>query len=182
MKIKLVGIETAKLNLRTLDSKLRRKVVRSSTREAAKIAVKAAQRTAPMRTGAMRRSIKITGTRFDGKLGAVSAYVGSKGTKSLASKFGGHFYEKKITRGKRKGKYRVGSAFYHHMVVRGTKPHTIRGPSSLHGKWYSNIKHPGARPNNFYARAAAMSFNETVREFSQDFGKKAAAEAARLPK
>lgn len=179
MKMKLIGVEQAIKNLKTLEKNIQRKFVRKAVREGAKPIVKAAQAASPYRSGRLRRSIRVASTKFDGRVGSLSAFVSSKGTKAQQRAGARSIFYSRRTRS---GNQRFGAAFYHHMVVRGTKPHTIKGPSLIGGNWRSNIRHPGARPNNFYARAATLAFASAIREFGKRLGKDTENAARRLPK
>lgn len=70
-------------------------------------------------------------------------------------------------RSARGGGARVGPKARHaHLVIRGTRPHTIRakggGMLNLGGYFARSVRHPGSKPNPFVARGADKSVDKAV--------------------
>ena len=63
-------------------------------------------------------------------------------------------------------------AFYHHIVMRGSKAHTITGKALAvsNAVIVKNVNHPGSKKNDFIARAfnskKAVFINNSVRELN----------------
>lgn len=59
--------------------------------------------------------------------------------------------------------------FTRYWVVRGTRPHVIKGPSRLGGRWVSDIHHPGATANPFVFRAGRSRGATAATEVAKAF-------------
>lgn len=160
VRVSVEGIDRAVRNLHTLERKMIRRIVSSGVRAADKEIVTEARLLAPVRTGALRRSIRAS-VKMDRVRGAVVGTIQSKSTKSM----------------KRKGQ----DAYYAHMVVGGTRPHDIKH-ATFEGRTYAVVHHPGAKPNPFMERAARHVFARAVNAFNKAFNEKLNIEVAALPK
>lgn len=58
-------------------------------------------------------------------------------------------------------------ARYLHLVESGAAPHVIRGPVLLHGKVFSNVQHPGAKPRHTLEIADLASRSKAINKFRQ---------------
>lgn len=158
--IAMTGIDQAMRNLRTLDRKMARRIVSAGVRAADKEIVKEARLLSPVRSGALRRSIRAS-VKMNRATGSVVGTIKSKTTAAM----------------KRKGY----DAYYAHMVVGGTKPHDIPH-ATFQGHSYAIVHHPGTRPNPFMERAARRVFSRAVAAFSKKLKEKLDAEVKALPK
>jgi HK97 gp10 family phage protein len=127
--ISLEGIKTTISAIGSLGSKVGSKVIIKATRAGCRVFLKAARRKVPQhRTGTLRRELTI---KIKRKRGFIVGRVGARNRKT--------------------GKNNP--AHYLHLIERGTKPHNIPGPITLHGRTYSNVAHPGSRPQRPVERA-----------------------------
>lgn len=60
------------------------------------------------------------------------------------------------------------TAPHRHLVIRGTKPHIIPGPVAFGGRVLRNIRHPGARPNDFVGRTARAHEDRVVERYEAE--------------
>lgn len=118
-----------------LPAKIETNVARAAIRAAAKPFLDAARENAPVSSGRLRDSIRIS-SNTDKRGGMLTASVKAGRTTTKAQRAKG-----------------VQDAYYAYMVEFGTKPHLIKGPVKLGGQWYKNIHHPGSPPSGFMRRA-----------------------------
>lgn len=110
--------------LDSLPIKIQTNLVRGALRAAAKPILEAAREAVPVKSGALRASIRVT-TGVDRRTGTIKASI------------------------KAGGKSKLGNAYYAHMVEFGTKRHLIKGPVMIGGRLFLNINHPGAQQSPF---------------------------------
>jgi len=159
--IRVEGIEDTLRILGTLEAKIRRRVVTAAVRAGGKELLTRARAGAPRRTGALAKQLRQR-VRFDRKSGTVTTRIWPKPTKSQRKK--GHSHRGSVV----------------HLVVEGTKAHKIRGPVSFNGRTFSQVDHPGSRPNPFIDRAAKSGQAASVALFTRRFASKLQEEIAKV--
>lgn len=151
--IEIKGASELQRILKELPEKLERVVMRGALRAGAVEIQREAKALAPVDSGKLRDSIRISGGVKRG------AYVYSQ------VKVGG---------------VKKGDAFYAHMVEFGTKPHEIKPKSApslfLAGILRASVKHPGARARPFMRPA----FDNKAEDATKAFGKYIAERLAKL--
>lgn len=149
--------ESLKAVLAELDkipAKIEQNIVRGALRAAAKPMLEAAQTNVPVKSGALRDSIRIS-SNVDRRAGEIKVTV------------------------KAGGKTKKGDPYYAHMVEFGTKPHVIKGPVRFNGKWYMNLQHPGSRPSGFMRRAFDATGGAVVEAYADYMRKRIPKELAK---
>lgn len=123
-----------------LPARIEANLVRGALRAAAKPIFEDARAAAPVVTGRLRDSIRIsTGIkRRDGEIVA-------------AVKAGGK------------------QAYYAHMVEYGTTRHIIKGPVVLGGQVFKNVEHTGSEPRSFMRKAFDNSGQASVDAYAEYF-------------
>lgn len=151
--IEIKGAAELQRALKELPVKLERVVLRGALRAGAVEIQREAKALAPVESGRLRDSIRISG----------------------GAKRGGYVYSQVKVGGNKKG-----DAFYAHMVEFGTKPHEIKPKSApslfLAGLLRSTVKHPGARAKPFMRPA----FDNKVEDATKAVGKYIAERLAKL--
>lgn len=157
--MRIDGIEESMRALARLDQKARRRVASKAVRAGAKIQRNTAKSYAPVDRGWLKKQMR-TSVKRNQRKGTVTGTLKVKRTKAQGRKG-------------IKTRWQVV-----HLIVAGTKPHIIPGPSRLGANtWVSNVQHPGARPNPFMDRAARSSAHAAIQEFRKVFGQAIEAEA-----
>lgn len=135
------GAELARA-LKELPLKLEVRVMNGALRGGAKVIAEEAKRNVPVRTGALRESIKIR-RRANKRAGFINYYVTAGGRKK-------------------------GQAWYAHLVEFGAKAHEIRPAKAkslfIAGLFREIVKHPGARAKPFLAPAFSSRAGDAVAE------------------
>lgn len=122
------GAQEVQAQLLAYPAKVEQRVVRNALAAGARVVRDAAKAEAPVRSGKLRGSIRVSTKARKGQ----------------------------VTAGVRVGNLKTG-VFYAHMVLGGTKPHSIV-PRRGKGLRVGNVprrraEHPGARPDDFMGRA-----------------------------
>ncbi|HBH37617.1 MAG TPA: hypothetical protein DDX06_04450 [Curvibacter sp.] len=122
------GAQEVQAQLLAYPAKVEQRVVRNALAAGARVVRDAAKAEAPVRSGKLRGSIRVSTKARKGQ----------------------------VTAGVRVGNLKTG-VFYAHMVLGGTKPHSIV-PRRGKGLKVGNVprrraEHPGARPDDFMGRA-----------------------------
>lgn len=122
------GAQEVQTELLAYPAKVEQRVVRTALAAGARVVRDAAKAEAPVRSGKLRGSIRVSTRARKGQ----------------------------VTAGVRVGNLKTG-VFYSHMVLGGTKPHSIV-PRRGKGLRVGNVprrraEHPGAKPNDFMGRA-----------------------------
>lgn len=122
------GAQEVQAQLLAYPAKVEQRVVRNALAAGARVVRDAAKAEAPVRSGKLRGSIRVSTKARKGQ----------------------------VTAGVRVGNLKTG-VFYAHMVLGGTKPHSIV-PRRGKGLRVGNVprrraEHPGAKPNDFMGRA-----------------------------
>lgn len=125
------GASEVQAELLAYPAKVEARVVRASLRVGAVVMRQAVKAEAPVRSGALASTIKVK-TKKKGRTLIAGVRVGDR----------------------KKG------VFYGHMVMGGTRPHTItvkqaKGLNLGGGAARKSVQHPGARANNFVERSRA---------------------------
>ena len=148
--VQLDGITATVGKLDRLDKKIRRTIIRKAVRAGGAPLVKAVRSNAPVDKKVLRKSVTQKVKAYS-RTGVVMAIVGAKRQKDAAT-----------------GR---NPANYLHLVERGTKAHTVRGPLTLpSGEVYGAVQHPGARASRFVERSARQADSQAVSAFSQKLG------------
>ena len=139
-KVSLKGVRKLSKVFKKMAIKGLRGNNKKAVRDAAKYLVTVMKQHAPEKYGALRKSIGYKMLKGKGAGGFSIAYVGiRKGLKSV----------RKMNR-----KGNAMPNLYLHLVVGGTKPHSLgHRKGKLSYKPYQYVMHPGARANNFVKRA-----------------------------
>jgi len=157
--VKLEGISQAVQALKDLERKAQRRIVAFGVRKGNRPLLQAAKSEAPHDTGDLARQLRQS-LRYFRSTGVVQGNIKPKRTKAQA----------------KKGASARASVL--HLVVMGTRPHVIPGPSKLPGgQVRRNIHHPGSRANDFMTRAARRAYSVAVSTFSKAFGSRLEQEA-----
>ena len=154
--IKILNSKEIAQQIKRLDDKMRKKIMISAMRKASKSMVKEARNTAPKGKKPHKVGNKIV------MPGNLRKSVGSKTGKSKADPtlWIGANMKKNV------------DAFYHHIVMRGSKAHTITGKALAvsNAVIVKNVNHPGSKKNDFIGRAfyskKAEFVNNSVRELN----------------
>lgn len=122
------GAQEVQAQLLAYPAKVEQRVVRNALAAGARVVRDAAKAESPVRSGKLRGSIRVSTKARKGQ----------------------------VTAGVRVGNLKTG-VFYAHMVLGGTKPHSIV-PRRGKGLRVGNVprrraEHPGAKPNDFMGRA-----------------------------
>lgn len=154
VSIHLEGATVAVESLKELEFAVRRRVVSAAVRASNAEIVREARKLAPVATGLLAKSIRGT-VKMDRASGRVYGYVRAKRSAGQS---------KKAKEGDKN------PARYAHLVIGGTKPHSIqKGDKSemlaLPGGWYTRVWHPGIKPRPFMEQAASNVFPHAVRAF-----------------
>ena len=163
----LEGATTAHEGLTKLEYAARRRVVSAAVRAANSVVVKKARELCPVgKTGQLKKQLHGT-VKQDRVSGTVYGYVRSSATK----------------RQRKKGI--VTAARYAHLVIGGTKPHSIEKGDELAmlklpGGFYTRVNHPGAKPRPFMERAADAVFHDAIFAFAAKFDERLAVERAKV--
>ena len=168
VKIKVEGIEKANRNLKQLEYKVRKKVIRKAVREGSKVALKAIRAEVPKETGALGRSFHVK-VDVDRRTGSVTGQA-KQNRKRKATK---------SDRGNMPSRYL-------HLVVLGSSPHEIR-PRARALVIADNVlragaSHPGAKANDFVGRAARRSERQSLQRFTVVYGEGVTQAVKELPK
>jgi HK97 gp10 family phage protein len=161
VSVELQGIDVAVRALQRIEFKARRRIVQAAVREGLKVLRTEARATAPVRGGALKKSIN-SSVKMERATGTVRGSVNA-GKSSKAQK--------------RKGM----NAWYAPIVSRGAKPHRIpkaggkpmRTPLGV----YSVVQHTGAPGNPFMQYAADRKHRQALAAFRKRFGEKVEEEA-----
>jgi hypothetical protein len=156
------GADYASKALRDIEIKLAKNIVRSAVMAGARVVVKQARAMAPVKTGQLRRQIRAS-SRTIGVSGIIRATVKQRSTKKER--------EKKLY------------AKTGHLIVGGTRPHTIPKDSgdrvAVRGQVYSRVKHPGSKPYPFFEMAAQAVWKQSINAFSDKLDQRLLAEVAK---
>lgn len=159
--VRVEGIEETLRILERLELNLVRRVTTAACRAGAAVLLKLARAEAPKETGMLAKQLRQS-TKYNRTTGTVTARIWPKPTNMQRAR--GHVHRGSVV----------------HLVVEGTKPHIIPGPLKFNGRWYSNVKHPGARKNPFIDRAADRGRITAVAAFAKRFKDKADQEIAKV--
>jgi len=164
---RIEGVKEATEALKQLEFAARRRVVSAAVRAANAVIVKEARHLAPVgKTGQLKKQIRGT-VKMDRVSGVVRGEIKSSPTKK-----------------QRKPGVRFASK-YAHMVIAGTKPHSIQkgagGPMlQLPTGFYARLWHPGAKPRPFMEQAASTAFQAAVNAFGFKFDEALAKEIEKV--
>lgn len=143
MEVEIQGLDQLYRLLQELPVRIEKNVLRGGLRAGAVVLREEAKRGVPVKSGALRDSIRVS-TRS--RRGIVSA---------------------RISAGTRAGVARDRDAYYAHMVEFGTKPHIIRSRIAKalllqKGRYIEGINHPGARRKPFMRPAFDHAWRKAV--------------------
>ena len=125
---------------------------RGALRAAAKPMFETARERVPVKSGALKDTIRLSS--------AIKKKTGEIVVRIVAGS--------RVSGGSAKGKTGADrGAFYAHIVEFGAAAHTIKGPVVIGGKTYRNIKHPGARASPFMRPAFDTSDQRSVDAFAE---------------
>ena len=134
-EFKIDGLSELDKALKQLPARVEKNVMRGTIRAAAMVVRNQAKQLVPVKTGNLKRSLRVSGK--------------SKGNRISAEIIAGG------------GKKNV---YYAHMVEFGTKRHTIKAKSgkalNIDGGAFSRANHPGIAPRSFMRTAMDTSTNE----------------------
>ena len=169
VSIHIEGATTAVQSLKELEFAARRRVVSAAVRASNAVIVREAKKLAPEDTGLLKRSIRGS-VKMDRASGRVYGSIRAK--RSSAQK-------KKAKEGDKN------PARYAHLVIGGTKPHSIQKGDetamlALPGGWFTRVWHPGIKPRPFMEQAASNAFQEAISDFSEKFEEKLVAECTKI--
>ena len=144
--------------LQRFDEKMRKRLVRGALRAGARIIELRAESIVPVKSGKLKRSIRIS-TKQRGTLVIASVKAGATGKK--------------------------GDAFYGHMVERGTRPHSLR-PKLRKAIRFADgsfargrIEHPGAKADPFLNPALQQAAGQALEVAAAYLRNRIAVEGAR---
>ena len=173
VEFRVVGIDRAVKQLKELDYKTRKKVMRKAVRAGIAPIVKAAKRNAPQTTGLLKRSIT-TKVKTYAVSGTVVGVVGQRKVKRedgryTAAAAGG---TKKLKKG-RGGISGRGDVVPIHLVENAVSPHSItaiRAQALAIGArmgyaYVYHVNHPGHRGRHFMDAAVRQSEGQSMRAF-----------------
>lgn len=159
LDVKVTGLAELELALGQLSEKVAKNVARAALRAGAKPILEEARRLAPVRSGRLRDSLRIS-TSIKGGVPRAFVKVGPGGSK------------------KHKGVY------YAHMIERGTAKHLIvAGPGKMlpvaGGR--KSVKHPGIRKRPFMRPAADSQFGAAMDAFAEKLRQRLTKEGIEIP-
>lgn len=129
-EVRIHGLADLQRALDTLPAKIEQNIMRAALARAAKVVAEEAKARVPVRTGALRDSVRY-GARVDRQAGRIVARVRAGG----------------------RGKGKRAAAFYAHMVELGTVAHIIKAPPgaflNVRGLFLKSVEHPGAKRQPF---------------------------------
>lgn len=169
VEVRIDGVAAAVEVLKTLEFAIRRRVVSAAVRAANAVIVREARQLAPVgATGLLKKQMRGT-VKMQRASGIVYGTIRSGATKAM----------------RKKGVKTA--ARYAHLVIGGTKPHSIQqgdqGPMlALPGGWYTRLWHPGAKPRPFMEQAANMAFQQAINAFEFKMDEALAKEIAKARK
>lgn len=150
--VHIEGVEGALEVLKQLEFAARRRVVSAAVRASNAVVVKEAKSLAPVgKTGKLKKQIRGT-VKMQPASGIVYGTIRSGATKAM----------------RKKGV--KSAARYAHLVIGGTKPHSIQKGDegamlALPGGYYTRLNHPGAKPRPFMEQAANQVFQAAINAF-----------------
>lgn len=137
----MIGFDTIMDYLKTFPQKVEKRILRRGLGKAAGVLKRYAKAEAPTgKTGVLKRAISA-------RIGKVQAQV--------YVKFG--------------GKRKEADAWYNHLVVKGTRAHSVRRKASLANNKLQDKRpfHPGSKPNDYMDRALLSGRDEAVKAMAQ---------------
>lgn len=141
--VSISGLKELDQALRELPVKLQRNVLRSALRASAKVVADEAKRMVPVRTGALRDSIRVTSRLVRG-VPTAKVVAGSKGKNGV---------------------------WYAHLIEFGTKSHIIETSTkkslSIGGNAVEKVMHPGAQKKPFMRPAFDLRSQDAIERFKE---------------
>lgn len=161
VKAEIKGLEELAKFVKELPKRVPKKANKAAVNVGATPIVKTARRLAPTESNLLKRSITKKVKSYSS--GNAVAIIGAN----------------KANVGSFKGKKRV-PANYWHLVIGGTKPHTI---TPTKGRFAGRaIEHPGAKPNDFFPQAIESSKSATAKAMRDKYAEVVDKEARKLAK
>lgn len=152
VNVKFTGFKEATFLLKTLPRKVQARVIKQSLRRGAAVIQKAAKSIAPVKTGTIRRSLKVR----TGRSILTQVYADS-------------------------GTGAANDGWYAHIIERGSKPHSLAPGSQTARAGSANRRaraeirqnigrqHPGTAPRRFMLRATNRSFEPALKAITNRF-------------
>jgi HK97 gp10 family phage protein len=179
----VLGLEDVRAKLKELPKRLGINVVRRGLLAASGVIRDRARQNAPVRTGALKRSIiSRTNNARRNKDEYRAEVTISKAAYRMNDQ--GKLYRRKSTT--KNGKvYERGDIYprnYAHLVEFGTKPHILTPKNRKNSNYRGPKHHPGAKPNPFMTRARDEGFEPAIKKFSEVMRRETEKEVAKMAK
>ena len=151
VSMRLIGVEQAMANLKSLEAKIVRRAVSAGIRAGNAVLVKSAKSHAPRKSGALVKSMRGS-VKLDRATGTVKGTIRSKSTKAQ----------------RKKGF----DAYYMHMVAGGTKPHIIKYTKAKAlkiGEGYAAVAHhPAQRRTSLWSRLPCRQRRQLLKRLKRN--------------
>jgi HK97 gp10 family phage protein len=164
VNLQVLGLSEVLRNIEQFPKKFQRRIVNSALRDASKPITSATRKAAPVRSGALRRSVRPTTVRA-GKIGPVMLiHVGIR-----------RKYTSRRNVSTPGGKVRMSfkreeDAFYAKFVEFGAKAHLIKANKKalkINGRFVGKVRHPGTKRQDFFSRTIDATAQTSTQVFAK---------------